>query len=143
MIAPAELAFRKATNRKLLNLFRFFDHMFTVIYNWKVNPNLELEFLRVWRARTLKIRKFLGSFGSRLYKGENGTYVAIALWPSREQWLSLETPLPDDGEDAKIFAKSVVENLGTQTLTMVDDLWDYPRLECTEKVPDVDSEGIS
>ncbi|MDQ6826994.1 MAG: hypothetical protein M3Z14_07350 [Candidatus Eremiobacteraeota bacterium] len=117
--------------------------MFTVIYNWKVNPKLELEFLRVWHARTVKIHKFLGSYGSRLYKAENGTYIAIALWPSREQWASLHTPLPDDAEDAEIFAKAVEEDLSTQTLTMVDDLWDYPRPESPRDALGVHSHTIS
>ncbi len=102
--------------------------MFTVIYNWKVDPKLELQFLRVWRARTIKIQKCLGSYGSRLYKAEDGTYVAIALWPSRQQW-SLQAPLPDDDQDAEMFAQAVVEHLSTQMLTMVDDLWDCPRPE--------------
>jgi len=47
---------------------------------------------------------------------------SIALWPSREQW---EAPmeLPDDAEDERIFRATVAENLGTQTMTVVDDLW--------------------
>ena len=96
--------------------------MFTVIYHWRVKPELEAEFLRVWHARTLKIETSCGSNGSRLHKSEDGTYYAIALWPSRERW---ETPvtLPDDAEDDRIFRASIEEHLGTHTMTVVDDLW--------------------
>ena len=64
----------------------------------------------------------VGSFGARLYKGDDGTYYSIALWPSREKW---EAPmvLPDDEEDERVFFASVAEFLGTKTMTMVDDLW--------------------
>lgn len=96
--------------------------MFTVIYHWRIKPELEAEFLRVWHIRTSKIEEHLGSYGARLHKGDDGTYYSIALWPSREQW---EAPmeLPDDAEDERIFRATVAENLGTQTMTVVDDLW--------------------
>ncbi|GAC1656424.1 MAG: hypothetical protein NVS9B12_08110 [Vulcanimicrobiaceae bacterium] len=96
--------------------------MFTAIYRWRVKPELEAEFLRVWHIRTQKIEEHGGSFGARLHKGDDGTYYSIALWPSREAW---EAPLnlPDDAQDERTFRASVQEYLGTQTMVMVDDLW--------------------
>lgn len=111
------------------------------MYNWKVDPKLESEFLRVWHVRTMKIEQSLGSYGSRLYRADNGTYVAIALWPSEQQWAKPESPLPDDAEDAAIFAQAV-EHLSTQKLTMLDDLW-HPRPGSTEVTPRIDSDSTA
>ncbi|MDP9017834.1 MAG: antibiotic biosynthesis monooxygenase [Candidatus Eremiobacteraeota bacterium] len=96
--------------------------MFTVIYRWRIKPELEAEFLRVWHTRTRKIEEHCGSHGARLHKADDGTYVSIALWPSRETW---EAPmrLPDDDEDDRVFRASIQERLPTQTMTVVDDLW--------------------
>ena len=90
-------------------------NMFTAIYQWRIKPELESEFLRVWHVRTQKIEEHCGSYGARLYKGDDGTYYSIALWPSREGW---EAPamLPDDSEDERVFRASVQEYLGTKTV---------------------------
>ncbi|GAC1389534.1 MAG: hypothetical protein NVSMB31_05580 [Vulcanimicrobiaceae bacterium] len=96
--------------------------MFTVIYRWRVKPELEPEFLRVWHVRTKKIEEHCGSYGARLHKSDDGTYVSIALWPSRDAW-DAPMNLPDDTEDDRIFRASIQERLPTQTMTVVDDLW--------------------
>ncbi|MDQ6929510.1 MAG: antibiotic biosynthesis monooxygenase [Candidatus Eremiobacteraeota bacterium] len=96
--------------------------MFTVIYQWRIRPELEAEFLRVWHVRTQKIEEHCGSFGARLHKGDDGTYFSVALWPSREKWETF-SQLPDDAEDERIFRASIQEFLGTKTMVVVDDLW--------------------
>jgi len=79
--------------------------------------------LRTWRVRTEKIFRVRGSYGSRLHREPDGTYCAIALWPSRAAWEATEPPLPDDADDAQAFGDSLLESLPTRTMETVDDLW--------------------
>jgi len=84
---------------------------------------MDAAFRRTWHARTEKIRVARGSYGSRLYREPDGTYCAIALWPSREAWEATEPCLPDDENDARLFDASIAERLPVMTLDLIDDLW--------------------
>jgi hypothetical protein len=97
--------------------------MFAVIYRWRVKPEMDAEFRRCWHVRTEKILAVRGSSGSRLHREPDGTYCAIALWPSREAWDATEPLLPDDAADSLTFSASLVETLPTLTMDVVDDLW--------------------
>ncbi len=101
--------------------------MFTVIYRWKVKSEREQDFLRTWHVRTIKIQAVRGSYGSRLHREGDGTYCAIALWPSKEAWEATGPPLPDDEADAVAFWESLAEKLPTFTMHSVDDLWSGDR----------------
>ena len=103
--------------------------MFTVIYRWRVKPETESDFLRTWHVRTEKIRVARGSYGSRLHREPDGTYCAIALWPSRGAWEAKEPPLPDDADDAKAFFASIEHSLPPLTMESIDDLWAQPEAE--------------
>jgi hypothetical protein len=100
--------------------------MFTVIYRWRVKPGRESDFLRTWRARTDRIYETRGSYGSRLLQEDDGTYCAIALWPSREAWAATEPPLPADFDDAETFKGSIEEWLPTTRLNVIDDGGAFP-----------------
>jgi heme-degrading monooxygenase HmoA len=100
--------------------------MFTVIYRWRIKPDLESAFRTAWHNRTEKIYAVRGSYGSRLHREPDGTYCVIALWPSCEAWEAPEPPLPDDEADAATFRDSVAEWLPTLTMETVDDLWRLP-----------------
>jgi len=97
--------------------------LFTVIYRWRVKPEMDAEFHRVWHVRTEKIRAAGVSYGSRLHREQDGTYCAIALWPSREAWEVMGPPLPDDAKDAAAFRAALAQTLPTITMEVVDDLW--------------------
>jgi len=97
--------------------------MFTVIYRWRVKPEMDSEFRRTWHVRTERIYAVRQSYGSRLHREPDGTYCAIALWPSREAWEAIEPPLPDDDVDASTFSASIAEMLPALTMETVDDLW--------------------
>jgi len=99
--------------------------MFAAVYHWRIVPERDAEFRLVWRIRTRKILAHCGSYGSRLWRGDDGTYFSIALWPSRRKW-EAPTLLPDDVEDERKFRESVEEYLGTETMESVDDLWALP-----------------
>lgn len=97
--------------------------MFTVIYRWRIKPDMEAAFRRTWHIRTEKIHALRGSYGSRLHQDQDGTYCAIALWPSRQAWEATEPPLPDDEDDAANFEASIAERLPIMVLDLIDDLW--------------------
>jgi len=99
--------------------------MFTVIYRWRVKPEFEADFLGAWHRRTEKILAVRGSCGSRLHTEADGTYCAIALWPSKAAWEAKEPPLPDDEADAATFKDAVTEWLPALTMETVDDLWRF------------------
>jgi hypothetical protein len=101
--------------------------MFTVIYRWRIRAEMEEAFLRAWHRRTEKIYSTQGSLGSRLHREDDGTYCAIALWPSQDAWRKNEPPLLDDEEDAATFRDAIVEALPTMTMDAIDDLWRVPR----------------
>ena len=93
--------------------------MFAVIYRWRVEPGHEESFARGWELVTAAIRNTCGSFGSRLHKADDGTWVAYALWPdaaTRERCRHGE----DEGE--RLMAEAVSENLPPFTMTVVSDL---------------------
>ena len=60
--------------------------MFAVIYRWRVLPGHEAEFEAGWRAGTDAIANEFGGWGSRLHRGDDGSFVAYAQWPDRATW---------------------------------------------------------
>jgi hypothetical protein len=56
---------------------------FIVIYRWRVESAHEQSFKERWRDVTMEGRE-LGALGSCLAREENGDFVAIALWPTRQ-----------------------------------------------------------
>jgi len=60
--------------------------MFTVVYEFRVNPGLEEVFHLHWRDVTRLIQEERKSLGSRLHRSKDGSFIAYAQWPSREMW---------------------------------------------------------
>jgi heme-degrading monooxygenase HmoA len=60
--------------------------MFVVIYVFTVKPGMEAQFQEAWAERTKEIIHDHGSFGSRLHRADDGTFVAYAQWPTRQEW---------------------------------------------------------
>lgn len=59
--------------------------MFTVIYRWRVKPELEQQFVESWSAITEHyLKNFEGARGSRLHRGSDGIWYAYAQWQSDE-----------------------------------------------------------
>lgn len=59
---------------------------FAVIYRWRLHPGQEDAFVEAWAEVTHAIRDLCGGLGSRLHKGDDGTWLAYAQWPSRAMW---------------------------------------------------------
>jgi hypothetical protein len=55
--------------------------MFVAIYRWRLRPGMESQFVDGWERVTRAIYGQCGSYGSRLHKCEDGTWLAYARWP--------------------------------------------------------------
>lgn len=58
--------------------------MLTVLYKWRLKPQLEQQFVDAWSEITAWYRENAGSFGSRLHRGSDGLWYGYAQWPSDE-----------------------------------------------------------
>ncbi|MGC2236516.1 MAG: antibiotic biosynthesis monooxygenase [Pyrinomonadaceae bacterium] len=57
--------------------------MFTVIYRWRIKPELEEQFIESWSEITGHyLENFDGALGSRLHRGGDGLWYAYAQWQS-------------------------------------------------------------
>jgi len=56
--------------------------MLTVIYRWRLQPGKEEQFVDGWTRVTTAIHASCGSYGSRLHRCSDGTWLAYAMWPS-------------------------------------------------------------
>ena len=84
--------------------------MFAVIYRWQVVPGLEPQFEQGWKRGTERIAAEFGGWGSRLHKGENGTYVAYAQWPDEATWkTAMESRMyHSDDEARRMYREAIV-----------------------------------
>ena len=53
------------------------------VYRWRLKPGFEEQFREGWKRITLEALEEHSSFGSRLHRGENGDWLAYAVWPSK------------------------------------------------------------
>lgn len=56
---------------------------FVAIYRWKIAPEHVDVFRQRWLVATEQLYQ-VGGQGSLLGKADDGTYVAVALWPDRK-----------------------------------------------------------
>lgn len=54
--------------------------MFIVLYRWKIKPEKEAQFIKAWSEVTDYFLKNWDSLGSRLHRGNDGTFYAYAQW---------------------------------------------------------------
>ena len=59
--------------------------MFTVLYRWRVKPDLEKQFIECWSERTAYLLEKYDSLGSRLHRGSDGVFYSYAQWKSAGQ----------------------------------------------------------
>ena len=75
--------------------------MLAIIYQWRVSPELEGDFISAWTRMTEIIFEQSGSLGSRLHRAEDGRFIAYAQWPTLEAWNASRT-VPDSSEMAQL-----------------------------------------
>ena len=98
--------------------------MFSVIYTFKVKPDLEKKFIENWIGLTQLIYSHEGSLGSKLHRDQKGNFVAYAQWPSKEVWENAGSKLPRELADnfRKGMKESYFEMETKYELEMIADL---------------------
>ena len=95
--------------------------MFVAVYRWRVKTGREDEFAHAWARVTVMVRSACGSGGSALFRGDDGTYTAIARWPDRETRDRCSAAIDADLARMK---ECVDERFPEQRLDCVTNLWD-------------------
>ncbi|HWL47521.1 MAG TPA: antibiotic biosynthesis monooxygenase [Sphingomonadaceae bacterium] len=60
--------------------------MFIAVYRWRVRAGKEEQFRAAWRRGTELITARYGSYGSRLHRDGDGSFVGYAEWPDEATW---------------------------------------------------------
>jgi len=98
--------------------------MFAVIYRWRLHPGHEEQFVDGWNLRTRAIQRSCGSYGSRLHRADDGSWVAYARWPDEQTRKECQ---PDDTEGARLMGEAIAESLPEITMQIVSDLLAEPQ----------------
>jgi hypothetical protein len=95
---------------------------FVAIYRWRIRTGCEERFRAAWREETLVFRDIWGSYGTQLSRSEDGTWVAMAYWPSRPGWEKAHRqPLLPPGPEA-ILNDCILAKEEELHLQVTDDL---------------------
>jgi spore coat protein CotH len=72
------------------------DFMFAVIYQFKLKPKQETEYVECWNKVATYFMNKRGAIGSCLHKSDDNLWVAYSRWPSKEardaSWPGNEAP---------------------------------------------------
>ncbi len=96
--------------------------MFVVVYRWRLKSGRERDFTRSWEAVTEAIRRDCGSHGSALFRGNDETYSAIAIWPDRD---TRERCSPAVETELARMTDCIEERLPEEGLEMLSNLWAF------------------
>jgi heme-degrading monooxygenase HmoA len=94
---------------------------FVVIYRWKLHAGMEHQFQQAWERATPLLMRHRGALGSRLHKGEDGTWVAYAQWPSRQSWERSRASPAVDPEASRQMLEAEAESFAPILLAPVAD----------------------
>ena len=98
--------------------------MFAVIYRWRLHEGKEQQFASAWHRMTAEIHKRCGSYGSRLHRADDGTWVAYARWPdaaTRERCQGV------DPDALSSMRQAITESFPEIRCQVIDDLLAEPR----------------
>jgi heme-degrading monooxygenase HmoA len=97
--------------------------MFIALYHWKIKDGQEERFREGWHRRTEEIYRKCGSFGSRLHRAEDGTFVAYAQWEKRKDWEKMQQSTAlEDKEAREMMLDSIEISFPDVYMNIVDDL---------------------
>ena len=99
--------------------------MFVAVYRWRLKAGHEDEFAQSWQRVTEAILRDCGSHGSALFRGDDGTYSAIAIWPDRE---TRERCSPAVETELARMTDCIEERFPEERLEMLSNLWAFPGL---------------
>ncbi len=97
--------------------------MFVAVYRWRLKPGMEDQFVDGWERVTGAIRRSCGSYGSRLHRCSDGTWLAYAAWPDAATRDACEHEEP---EGHRLMRDAVAEDFDDVLCTMVRDLLAEP-----------------
>ncbi|MBX3479227.1 MAG: antibiotic biosynthesis monooxygenase [Caulobacter sp.] len=97
--------------------------MFVVVYRMRIRPGHEAQYARDWADVTRVAVSQFGSGGSSLFRDENGDFVAIARWRSREDRQAFFDRSDFDPVLRERQREAVLEHLPGMELDLIDDLW--------------------
>lgn len=97
--------------------------MFAVIYRWRLRPGHEEQFVDGWARVTRAIHASCGSYGSRLHRAGDDTWVAYARWPDAATRERCEHGDPEGG---RMMREAVAESFPETVLDVVEDLLREP-----------------
>ncbi|MFD0265069.1 antibiotic biosynthesis monooxygenase family protein [Streptomyces sp. NPDC127106] len=107
--------------------------MFAVIYRWRLHEGMEQQFADGWHRVTAAIHATCGSYGSRLHRAHDGTWVAYARWPDEETRARCGEPDPDG---LAMMREAVAEGFPETRLLLVDDMLAEPDAPGTLRPPE-------
>ena len=84
---------------------------------------MEQQFVDGWERVTLAIRSECGSYGSRLHRGDDGTWFAYARWPSAEARAQCDL---QEEEGLRLMQEAIDERFSEITCELVSDLLREP-----------------
>lgn len=97
--------------------------VFAVVYRWRLRPGMEEQFVDGWERVTRAIHRSCGSYGSRLHRCSDGTWLAYARWPDAAARDACEH---EEHEGRRLMREAVAEDLDEVTMTIVSDLLAEP-----------------
>jgi hypothetical protein len=98
--------------------------VFAVICQWRVYPGCEEQFVDGWSRLTRAIQQSCGSYGSRLHRAGDGSWVAYACWPDAQ---TREGCQHGETEGPRLMGEAIDESLPEITMEVVSDLLIEPR----------------
>lgn len=97
--------------------------MFVAVCRWRLHPEREAEFHEGWSRITRIARERCGSGGSALFREKDGTWCAIARWPSADARARCFADGSLDPEASGLMRQAVVEALPDLEMELDTDLW--------------------
>ena len=98
--------------------------MLTVIYRWRLRAGMEEQFVEGWRRVTAAIHQSCGSYGARLHRCHDGTWLAYARWPDQQARDACEH---GEQEGQRLMREAVLDEDDDVLADVVLDLLDEPR----------------
>ncbi len=97
--------------------------MFAAIYRWRLHPGMEAQFVDGWERVTRAIHERCGSYGSRLHRCADGTWLAYARWPDAAARDACEH---DEHEGRRLMREAIAESFDDVLAEIVSDLLAEP-----------------
>jgi heme-degrading monooxygenase HmoA len=97
--------------------------VFAAIYRWRLKPGMESQFVDGWERVTREIHKVCGSYGSRLHRCDDGTWLAYARWPDAATRDACEH---GETEGRRLMREAVAEDFDDILCDLVTDLLQEP-----------------